>query len=288
MKKSKIFLGCLPPNTNESELFDYFRGFCDISDMKLKYRSNKQCAGYGTFTCLDTSKVTLIINTPHYHKGRSLECRPYLSKDELKAYHEVFNKRRLYVGNLPEDISDLALFHFFEYIAPVTRAYVTTSRDELGRRYGFVVFRDQSALDIIRSQSWYFQGRQLVIKKVSRDKNLHKRKGLVASELSLSKIESGDMTLTNLSSYQEQSGIEGSLEDSKFGHISGGLREEKNRLFSKNWVKRQFEYFDGQTHFHSLYQIPHLLKQDSTMEAVLTQSESEYWNHTLKNLRFSH
>lgn len=288
MKKSKIFLGCLPPNTNELELFAYFSQLCLISDMKLKYRSNKQCAGYGTFNCLEASKLDLLTNTPHYHKGRLLECRPYLPKEELRAYHEVFNNRRLYVGNLPDGINDIALFQFFDNISPVDRAYVSVSGDEYGRACGFVVFKDPAALGIVKSRVWFFNGKKIEIKKVSRDKNSHKRSQ--RDRVTLSRNVSGGQVSANQNSHHDRMRVLEPQEELMDRHWGGewvGKGQARQEL-RNGWGKKRPQNFLPLEEDHFPYIIPHMLDQHSTIEAVLTHSESKNWNHSFKNLRFSY
>jgi hypothetical protein len=67
--QTKIFVGCLPSETIESELFDYFSFFCGVSNLKIKYRSNSICAGYGHFICLNPSPEILneLFSTPHFY-----------------------------------------------------------------------------------------------------------------------------------------------------------------------------------------------------------------------------
>lgn len=171
-EKTKVFLGCLPQNTNKEELLVYFTKICKISNFKIKNRSNNQCAGYGTFICLEPSKSEILFNQPHFHQGRSLECRPYLSGDDLKKYHLEFNKKRLYIGNLPYDITDLELFNFFNNISPVLRAY-SLKKENKGEKdcFGFVIFKEKEALEFVRMKKRYIRGYLLEVKYVNREKN---------------------------------------------------------------------------------------------------------------------
>lgn len=67
--QTKIFVGCLPSETIESDLFDYFSTFCTIEGLKIKYRSNEICAGYGHFICLNPTPEILkeLFSTPHFY-----------------------------------------------------------------------------------------------------------------------------------------------------------------------------------------------------------------------------
>ena len=283
MEKTKIFLGCLPPNTDEQELRAYFSEFCSISEMKLKYRSNKQCAGYGYFFCNEDSNISTLTDTPHYHKGRSLECRLYLSGEELKKYQEKFNKRRLYIGNLPLGTTDEQLFEFFNHISPVMRAYTLEKPDDDGKWFGFVVFKNESALEDVQSQVLHLKGNLLEVKMVSKDKNAHKRKKKSKGDLSF-RGKSGSTIVENSI---EPRGAH--LEIKKLTQINL-FRGNEKMFFKKIWIN-----YDG---CYKLYQESaqyyvenqgvyfHKLNQDNTIKEVLDVSKRKEFDHEKKNIRF--
>lgn len=248
--QQKMFLGCLPQETNISLLREYFSQFCLLKEFTLKLRSNKQCAGYGSFICLEPTKVDNLINIPHYHKGRSIECRPYLTKEELKIYQRKFNKRRLYVGKLSSKTTDLQLFSFFMSIAPVVRAYVVGNDELYGGKFGFVVFKNESAIEIFKEMEIYFKGRNLVVKKANRDKNEHIR------ELELVKKFQKKCFKKNF----------GERDNPKFVEESPIIDDRKGNA--------------------NITAIAHNLKQYNSLREILLLSFKISKNHGLGNLRF--
>lgn len=76
-RQVKIFVGCLPSETIESQLYEYLTAFCEVSGLKIKYRSNSVCAGYGHFVCDNPSEdaLSLLFSSPHYYQERSIEIR---------------------------------------------------------------------------------------------------------------------------------------------------------------------------------------------------------------------
>lgn len=145
----KIFVGCLPADTVEEELYDYFSQFCSITSFKIKFRSNKVCAGYGHFLCPDSNHSALenFFRTPHYYQERSLEVRKYLTGDALEEYQEEFNKRRVYIRNLPPGVTDRTLGEIFQKFGQVERAYMANNPDKEGIHFGFVVFAKQGIIE---------------------------------------------------------------------------------------------------------------------------------------------
>lgn len=120
--------------------------------MTIKYRKNNICSGYGSFIAdITTENLDKMLGTPHYHKGRSIECRSYLGGNDLKTFQKSFNIRRIYVGNLPEEIKDEQLFRVFSQYADLTRAYVANERDSKGVTFGFIVLKSEESADKVLS-----------------------------------------------------------------------------------------------------------------------------------------
>lgn len=141
VRSTKIFIGCLPADTVEDEIREYFLSFCrNLCKMKIKYRSNSICAGYGNFTARLTKKeLSRLTNQRHVYRGRILECRPYLKGKKLESYLKQFNSKRIYVENIPEGTTDASLYRFFSGICNVERAYLANNPDKEGGIFGFVI-----------------------------------------------------------------------------------------------------------------------------------------------------
>lgn len=286
MEKVRIFIGCLPPNADREELHEYFSSFCQISEFKLKYRSNKQCAGFGNFQCLEKDKVENLINTPHFHKRRSIEVRLYLSGDKLKEYQKSFNKRRLYVGNLPNEINDEELYHFFQKVAPVDRAYTLDVLDQDGNRFGFVVFKSESTLELVKSQKLIFKGRNLDVKMMSKDKNAHKRKKNDEREGN----KKDDKTKKKVGEEEGGDSIHHPLQNRR-GVSNQAVMYSIGRGFSNYGYEYREVNFSGQNTFRSSPiqgdRFDHSLTQVNTIRRVLVVSKSNKLNHNSINIRLS-
>ena len=167
-----MFIGCLPAQSSEEELYKYFSKFCQISHLKLKYRSNRLCAGHGSFICQELSKLDKLINHSHFYRGRSLECRPFFSGAELKRYQKRFNKRRIYVGNLPPNMTDWGLFEEFSKFGDVIRAYTANNPDKQGRKFGFIVFKEEGIIEkLLGREDLQIGGFRLEINEVIRERD---------------------------------------------------------------------------------------------------------------------
>ena len=172
-RSQKMFIGCLPAESSEKELYSYFSKFAKISNLKLKYRSNNLCAGHGSFLCEEPHKVEILTDSSHFYRGRSLECRPFFSGEELREYRKKFNRRRVYVGNLPPNTTDLRLFEVFSRFGELVRAYTANNPDKRGRTFGFVVFRSEGVSgDLIGRDDLFMDGYRLEINGVTNKREI--------------------------------------------------------------------------------------------------------------------
>lgn len=172
--EKKIFLGCLPASSDQKELAAYFQQFClTILKIKIKYRSNNVCAGYGYFkACINEEQLKKMTEMNHYYKERSIECRVYLTGKALSEYQTAFNKRRVYIGGIPGNLTDRELFNCFSKFGKLQRAYIANCPDKDGNIFGFAVYFDEdSAEELIKLEKIELaNGHELELKAVSTQK----------------------------------------------------------------------------------------------------------------------
>lgn len=185
--ETKVFLGCLPGDTNAEELSSYFSKFCITPPkMKIKYRKNRICSGYGDFKAvIDKESLDAMLNTNHYYKERSIECRVYLKGKDLREYQERSNRKRVHVGNLSPDLTDKQLYEAFSLHGDVKRAYIANSLDTDGCCFGFVTFERKEDADLALSLKALMIGdRQAEINPLkSQNEGVHKKKNIFGKGL---------------------------------------------------------------------------------------------------------
>lgn len=204
----KIFVGCLPADFNEEELYNYFSSYCKISQISIKYRSNKVCSGHGSFFCFEPLKLPTLLGRIHFFKNRCLEVRRNLEGEEHLAYQEEFNKRRLYIENLPSDATDIDLCQLFQTVAPIERAYKANRPDKHGNYFGFVILKDQKfSKDVINSHL-YLEGRRIMVKMADRagtkkSTKINKKK-INSTEKKKKKVRNKQVNLKNSGGFRER------------------------------------------------------------------------------------
>ena len=113
--EKKIFIGCLPSDTDSSEISKYFSKYCRIVNLEVKIRKNGVCAGFGHLICeMSPGELSLLLSSTHTYRGRILEVREYLSEEELNKISENLRKRRIHVSNLPQEVEDNDLRELFK------------------------------------------------------------------------------------------------------------------------------------------------------------------------------
>lgn len=192
-RTTKFFIGCLPANTDQNEIQKIFEALCpDISNLKIKYRSNKICAGYGHFRASATPKnLRKLEKAEIFYKGRVLECRPFMKGKKLEEYLNNYNKRRLYLSEIPSGISDQELHIFFSKIVEIKRAYKANNLDKDNKQFGFVVTSTpQGALKLLEIGKVWIKGKAVDINESVCQKleSINLRKGEESRE---SRLETG-------------------------------------------------------------------------------------------------
>lgn len=164
---AKIFIGCLPSNSNKEEIHSYFSNYCSINKLKISFRTNGICAGYGHFTTeITKTQLEELLNKNHTYMGRVLECRLYMKGKQLRDYLKDFNSRRVHVNNIPKFTTDQELYLFFKLLCNVEKAYIANQSDANDHIFGFVIAKDsESAEKLIEMGEVKYKGCRLLIAK---------------------------------------------------------------------------------------------------------------------------
>ena len=121
----KIFIGCLPNDSTSEDLTAYLSKFCIVKRLKIRYRKNGICAGYGhALLVLSPTDFEVFLSLKHVYYGRSLEIRPFYCQKDFTSLAGDLSKRRLYVSGLPVDFTDLKLLKLFKIYGDIEKAYM--------------------------------------------------------------------------------------------------------------------------------------------------------------------
>lgn len=190
-KTSKLFVGCLPSLTSSEELEEYFARLIRVKKVKIKYRKNGICCGFGyIFVQGSSSEISLLCSQELTFSGRKIEVRPFYSKNKYIGFKLSQQSKKVFVANLPSSTTGKTLNRLFSKFGPIQNAYLgnfdeielqnsleETARDigfdhkkykENGsqfQRFGFIIFQEEySLIEALRSQVTY-QGHLLIVKR---------------------------------------------------------------------------------------------------------------------------
>lgn len=149
ISNKKVFIGGLDRKTTEKEAFAYISDIIKpIFHFALKKKKSRSSMSLG-YAILTTNKETfnkLIGGPPIYFNGRKLECKPFLKGEALTVFNLDFNKRRIFINNLPEGTSDEELKQIFSQYGTVLNAYnIIDFYSQKASGKGFVLYENQKS-----------------------------------------------------------------------------------------------------------------------------------------------
>jgi len=141
-----IHVGCLPSNTTEQALWNYFSSFGLIINLQIEYRHNDFCSGSASVTCGSESVYQSILKYQgHEFLGRKIYCTRLLKGQELVDQTKAFRSKRVYLSNIPYNLSDKDLEFIFSEFGEVENAYRIVSFAGKKMPFGYLTFKHQES-----------------------------------------------------------------------------------------------------------------------------------------------
>lgn len=157
----KIFIGGLPPTATDAVLRMHFSKYGPIIDCVLMIdRNTQQSRGFGFVTMLDPSSAMRILADVQIIEGKVVDCKAAVPRQVIA--HSVppqLGSRKVFVGGLPQDITDVEFKEFFSQYGDIEDSVVIYDRETgRARGFGFVTYRRQESLEQCLSDP----GRQVI------------------------------------------------------------------------------------------------------------------------------
>ena len=143
----KLFIGGLPKDSTEAELYEILRQHATIINIELKRRKNKRsqkCLGHGILTTDLQGSHSLLQLRKFVYRGRIVAISPYLTGDDLETYKRTFSQRRLFVKGVPLRYSERNLRDVFKGYGALETCYFR-QEPESPDRLGVVIFKEASS-----------------------------------------------------------------------------------------------------------------------------------------------
>lgn len=141
-----IHVGCLPSNTTEQALWNYFSYFGLIINLQIEYRRKDFCSGSASVTCGSEIVYQSILKYQgHEFLGRKIYCTRLLKGKELVEQTQAFRSKRVYLSNIPYNLSDKDLEFIFSGFGEVENAYRIVSFAGKRMPFGYLTFKHQES-----------------------------------------------------------------------------------------------------------------------------------------------
>ncbi|XP_038051790.1 heterogeneous nuclear ribonucleoprotein A3-like isoform X2 [Patiria miniata] len=167
-KMRKLFLGGLHRDTVDDDIKDYFSKFGTVEDQVVIRKPNGESKGFGFVTMSNMEETELVLNENSDGRqemmGNSVEVKRAVPREDSMSNKSV---KKMYIGNLPMQMSEQNLEDFFSQHGTVTNVKIPTSRDTGERqKYAFVELEETHAVDKLVLQGDHeFNGLKFYVKK---------------------------------------------------------------------------------------------------------------------------
>lgn len=155
----KVFIGCLPGNSDKRELRAILDKHAKISSLSIIPESKSQdklfCKGFAFAICAsqDEAQKLLSMNGKVLYRNRYLSFRMYKKGTVLAQERADFNNRRIFIGSVPREVTETDILSTFSAYGSVENVFFIGNKKALKMKFGYVVFRDvESSLRILQEQ----------------------------------------------------------------------------------------------------------------------------------------
>lgn len=142
----RVFFGSLPPTCNNSEIKKMISPFVPVKSIKLIFdKVSGFCKGFGHVEFFSRQDQELVLNRKFTLEGRDLFTEPYFEGTRLKNKSESFHVRRIFISNIPQDVTDQELQKAFSIYGKVESAYRIVTSNQQKKPFGFILFHEEKA-----------------------------------------------------------------------------------------------------------------------------------------------
>ncbi|XP_073006285.1 heterogeneous nuclear ribonucleoprotein 1-like [Typha latifolia] len=206
-EKGKIFVGGISSDATEEELAGHFRKYGEVKEaLVIRDRETRSGRGFGFVKFVDPEAAARALDEKekgsHLIGGRTVEVRPAVQKNYQNRSHHTFQQqygnqgpyqhgvqswntandnngshlKKIFVGGLPESITDDAFKKYFETFGSITDAVVMYDNStRRPRGFGFITFDlETSVEEVLKNSFHYLNDKRVEVKKaVPKDNRNH-------------------------------------------------------------------------------------------------------------------
>jgi RNA recognition motif-containing protein len=127
-----------------------------VTKVKLAMDNKKKlCKGHGFIVCASQKDLDQLLQTRDklFYRERLISLREFQKGSKLIENRVEFNKRRIFVGNVPRDSEAEDLAKIFSVHGEIEKIYLVAKEGLEGLRYGYVVYKSVESADRVISIS---------------------------------------------------------------------------------------------------------------------------------------
>jgi len=164
----KIFVGGLDLDTTEEDLTQYFSKFGTVVEHLIKVDlKTKKSRGFGFVGFKSSQDVDRVLDIPeHRIKNKKIDCKRAMTKEEAYSLNKNLKEtcRKVYVSNIPKEISKDDLLNFFNKYGEVIEINLMFKKKETG--FCYLIFKEENAaVELINRGFVEVKGQKLEVKK---------------------------------------------------------------------------------------------------------------------------
>lgn len=167
----RIFVGCLPGDTNSRELAKILGRYARLKKVSLVLDDinphRTYCKGYGFAICESREEAAKLVaqDAKVTYKNRVLALREFKSGSKLSRDRAMFNKRRIFIGNIPIHGDESSLKQVLERFGQVDKIFFVSTDEPSNGKFGYAVFGSvEDAQKLLKSgEVIKYKGRKLRI-----------------------------------------------------------------------------------------------------------------------------
>lgn len=156
-----VYIAPLQTNTTESDIDSYFNshGVTLTNINLLKKKNTNLCKGFAFVEISPDSNIqNLSEKKEHFILNRRVFLHFFSSKEELEEKREITNKKRVFVSNIPSNMSNDDLKFYFSKFGVVLSGYrIKNHKSKRLMPYGYLFFEnEESATACVRTHKIFF------------------------------------------------------------------------------------------------------------------------------------
>lgn len=146
----EIFVGGIPTSAPEQEVEQVFGRFGKILACRLMRRPDGTSRGFAFITYAISESADYAVSCKNKVKirGKLVEIRPGLNIHDSRKYRAQLQHRKIYIGNLPPNVSEAEVRELFALFGGITEIKLVREPAQANSPiYGFVTFEDAETVN---------------------------------------------------------------------------------------------------------------------------------------------